>query len=363
MAEHLHRGAHALDVAVVVGTEDVDDQAAAFVLLVVVGDVGHEVGRLTVALEEHPVLLVAEVGGTQPGGAVLLVDEPGGAEIVDRLFHRPRVDERLLRGPPIEPHVHRLEHLALVGLGPFDPPRHRLGRARHLCRPLGDVVALVAVVGQLVTRRSGHERRAEQLGLHASVVHVELAVHGPSAAGEEPAQRVAVGRPAGVTGVERTGGIGRDVLDVDRPPGTDVGDREPVETGVDHIDENLVEPRVGEVEVHEPRPGDLHGAHVSRGRGREVIHQLLPQLAWVLARGLRRRERHVRRPVAVLGIGGTLQRDLGRHGVDPGGLQRLPQCGAQRIANIHEWWCLLGVGKRRSYRVARVLRVRNLRPM
>ena len=60
------------DVAVVVGAPDVDQQVEApGELVAVVGDVGEQVGELAVALDQHPVLVVAEVGGAQPHRAVL----------------------------------------------------------------------------------------------------------------------------------------------------------------------------------------------------------------------------------------------------------------------------------------------------
>ena len=51
MAKHLHRSPHALDVSVMIGSEDVDDEIPSLVLLVVVPDVGKEVGRVPIGLE------------------------------------------------------------------------------------------------------------------------------------------------------------------------------------------------------------------------------------------------------------------------------------------------------------------------
>ena len=71
VAERLHAGLQPGDVAVVVGAPDVDEELVAPVELVaVVGEVGEQVGRLAVGLHQHAVLVVAEVGGAQPGGAV-----------------------------------------------------------------------------------------------------------------------------------------------------------------------------------------------------------------------------------------------------------------------------------------------------
>ena len=63
------------DVAVVVGAEQVDAAVeAALALVEVVGGVGGEVGQLAVGPDQHPVLVVAEVGGAQPERAVGVED-------------------------------------------------------------------------------------------------------------------------------------------------------------------------------------------------------------------------------------------------------------------------------------------------
>jgi hypothetical protein len=66
------------------------------------------------------------------------------------------------------------------------------------------------------------------------------------------------------------------------------------------------------VEVDEPRTGDLDPHDVLRGVLGEVAGQLLGQVAGLAAGGLGRRERDVRRPVAVLAASRTLQLDDGR---------------------------------------------------
>ena len=73
-AEAGDRGPQPRRVAVVVGAEHVDQAAeAALELVPVVGDVGGEVGRLAVGADQHPVLVVAEVGGAQPERALAAV--------------------------------------------------------------------------------------------------------------------------------------------------------------------------------------------------------------------------------------------------------------------------------------------------
>ncbi len=75
VAEAGGHGAHAADVAVVVGTEhDHEAVEAPLALVEVVGAVGGEVGPVAVGLTDDAVLVVAEVGGAQPDGAILLVD-------------------------------------------------------------------------------------------------------------------------------------------------------------------------------------------------------------------------------------------------------------------------------------------------
>ena len=66
--------ADALDVAVVVGAPDVDDVVDALELIPVIGDVGGEVGVLAVGLDQNAVLVIAQVGGAEPQGAVLGVE-------------------------------------------------------------------------------------------------------------------------------------------------------------------------------------------------------------------------------------------------------------------------------------------------
>ena len=66
--------ADALDVAVVVSAPDVDDVVDALELVPVIGNVGGEVGVLAVGLDQDAVLVVAQIGGAEPQGAVLGVE-------------------------------------------------------------------------------------------------------------------------------------------------------------------------------------------------------------------------------------------------------------------------------------------------
>ena len=71
IAEGLQRRAHAGDVAVMVGAPHVDRaDKAALMLVAMIGDVGNEVRVGPVALFQHPVLIIAELGRPQPERAV-----------------------------------------------------------------------------------------------------------------------------------------------------------------------------------------------------------------------------------------------------------------------------------------------------
>ena len=65
----------ALDVAVVVCAPDVDLVVGDLELLHAVGDVGGKVGVLPITLDEHAVLVVAKVGGTEPERPVIATIE------------------------------------------------------------------------------------------------------------------------------------------------------------------------------------------------------------------------------------------------------------------------------------------------
>ncbi len=67
IAERRERGLYARHIAVVIGAPDIDHAVEAALQLVhVVGDVVREIGLLAVVAHQHPVFLVAIVGGTEP---------------------------------------------------------------------------------------------------------------------------------------------------------------------------------------------------------------------------------------------------------------------------------------------------------
>ena len=96
---------------------------------------------------------------------------------------------------------------ASVVADPLDRQLHARGgrglgvhvrRAGDLPGQLGDVLALVAVLGRLLAARAGHDRRAEPGDLPARVVEVVLALDLVALEAEQPQQGVAVGGVAPV---------------------------------------------------------------------------------------------------------------------------------------------------------------------
>ena len=110
-----------------VGAPDVDEVfPPALELVAVVREVGQEIGGIAVGLHEHTVALVAEVGGTQPRRAVLLVHEPTAAEIGEHLGHRAALVQRALREPRVELHADAVEVVTHAFDGPPVTPLPRL---------------------------------------------------------------------------------------------------------------------------------------------------------------------------------------------------------------------------------------------
>ena len=97
-----------------------------------------------------------------------------------------------------------------------------------------------------------------------------------------------------------------------------------------------MEPGVGQSEVHETRAGDLDGGDMGRWARVEEVDQRLTEFAWILARLLRGGERDVRRPVAVVAVGRTLERDVVGKRVDAGFGEGGPQAVAEMFPDVHE---------------------------
>ena len=101
MAERGDRGLHPLDVAMVIGAPNVDHQVEAAVeLVLVVGDVGSEVGVLAAGALKHTILVVIELGRPQPERFLAGVGAAIRIENRQRLLDRRRaagVERRLVK--------------------------------------------------------------------------------------------------------------------------------------------------------------------------------------------------------------------------------------------------------------------------
>ena len=354
---------HALEprhVAVVVGAEHVDDAVVAALELVgEVGDVGSEVGGDAVLAHHHAVLLVAEGAGAEPGGAIALVQVPGGAQLVQRLAHRARGAERALAEPVVVVHAELaqvladvgqagleagIEHDAVVGLaeqllGARDQRvdvgllvaalrlvrRQALGdlvagvaqavalAPAQFAADLDHVVALVAVVGEAhrhaaeVEVAQPHAHR-QDVHLAAVVVDVVLAIDRVAVGLEQVAQGRAIGRAAAVAHVQRTVRIGRDELKHHRLARAGIGAAVALAT-LEHAADRAHQAGRADVEVDEARARDL--GLLDQARLRQRGGERLRQLARIAAQLLGQQHRHVAGVVAVLLAAGALDHEGG----------------------------------------------------
>ena len=305
-----------------VRAEEVDGRVEAPGALVdVIGRVGREVRHLAVGLDEHPVLVVAEVGGAQPCGPVELEDVPLLAQPFHATLHGTRVVQRALGVPRVEVRAEELEHLLL--LRKLQGVRRLAKRDELLVlwqgeelRMLGDdargevrdVGTVVAVLGDGSALSDGHHRGTKAVHLHAAVIDVELGrdlrARGREHAGESVAHR----GPAGVTQVQRPGGVRGDELDVDASTGQEAA--APV-IGARLHDLPCQRPLgVGsETDIDEARPGDLR-----LGDPRHPVEARCHQcgdLPGRLPGRLGEREGHRRRIVPVVAVLGPLDDDFG----------------------------------------------------
>ncbi len=303
----------------VVGPQQVEQLVeAALPLVDVVGRVAGEVGQLAVGPDQHPVLVVAEVGGAHPQRTVGVVEVAQVAQLLQAGDHVVALVQRPLGEPHVEAGVEGLQLVLLLlqlqgvaRLAEGHGPRLALQRddAGVGCHDgVGEVLhvgALVAVVGHRLPERPCLDRGAEQVHLVAAVVDVELP--GDLGAGrlEHARDRVADDRPPGVPQVERPGGVGGDELHVDPLAGERLG----VAVGRPGRHDLRCHPtlgRGGHGDVEEAGPGDLDG--LDAGVGGEPVGEQLGQRAGTGARPLRQLQRDVGGVVAVLPAARALHR-------------------------------------------------------
>ena len=122
--EDLDGRLHARHVPVMIGAPDVDEVLEApLQLVLVIRDVGGEVGRPPVAPDEHPVFVVTSRGGPQPDGAALPIGLALRQQPATTRSSSPPDVERGLAEPAVELHAERREFrphlLEHQGAGPL----------------------------------------------------------------------------------------------------------------------------------------------------------------------------------------------------------------------------------------------------
>ncbi len=280
---------------------------------------------LSVRAHERPVLVVPVRGGSEPDGAVGLVDGAGRTQPLDRGVDLALLGQRALGHVRVEPDAEPGERgfdlredaarpLVPQALEPF--ARRAIREPGPLLledvpRDLDDVLPVVPVLGHLRVAAEqlqvpGLDGGPEPVHLPARVVEVVLALDGPARGLEHAGERVPERGVACVADVERTRRVGADELDLHALParlgpavrGTAIGD----------LAECVHQPVGREAEVDEPRPRDLHGANERRGR--QVPPDDLRDVARRPARATGEHEGHVGREVAVLPLLRARERDL-----------------------------------------------------
>ena len=294
VAEHLGQRLQAADVPVVIGPEDVHEVVESLgVLPAHVGGIGRVVRRRPVGASEDAVLLVAVGRRPGPQGPVILV----GVEQRDRVRDLSLDDALALERVEADPEALQRS------LDEVEHDRH--GVAVDL-RELGDVVAVVAILRRLLAAAHRVDRGAEAVHLGAGIVVVVLALDRVTGEGEEPGDTVAVSAVACGGDGHRAGGVRRHHLDLD-PLRRLGGAAAELVSCPEHAREACDEPRVGELEVDEARPGD-RGLRdtVDRCCG---LDELLRDLARRTARLAGELQRDVGGVVAVGRVCGPVERD------------------------------------------------------
>ena len=352
------RGAHRhhpADVPVVVGPEHDDHPVEpALALVQVVRQVARDVGGLAVGLDDHPVLVVAEVRGAQPRRAVGLEDVAQLAQAGDGALDRPGLVEGVL----VEVHLevdpeavqrrldlaeHELDAACaedllrdVVGQGERVRLACLAAAREHGVGDVGDVLAAVAVLRRLLPLGPGEQGPGEPVDLGAVVVEVVLARHLGAARGDQPGEGVADGGPPGATDVDGPGRVRGHELQVHALAGQ--RRRRPVRSSrLDDGARELARGRRVQRDVQEARPRDVD-ARDAGDRG-QALGQQVREVARRDTRLLAQLERDVGRPVAVLARARSLHRHHGRqvgriqgqgavgHGGDQDGAQGVGELG------------------------------------
>ena len=121
VAEGLDHRLHPRNVAVMIGPPDVDQQiVAATELVLMIGDIGSEVRKLSILLAHHPILVVCEGSRPEPLRPVLLKQIALGFQHIESALHGLIFEQQGFTGPGVKVQaeqcqirLNRLEHFAI----------------------------------------------------------------------------------------------------------------------------------------------------------------------------------------------------------------------------------------------------------
>src|SRR5690554_5734139 len=278
----LQAGAHAGYRGMVVRTLLVDHGGeAALPLVQVVGHIRQEVSVATVFLAHHAVFVVAELGGFQPHGAVLLVGVAVGFQALNSGFYLAIFVQRRFQEIHIELNAKGFQVQVLlpaqvghgkfadgvlvirVGLGGYFAVVGNHGFAGHIgVSHVNNVVAPVAVfrpafVFWSQALNAGLNRQGQVVDLGAGVVVVELTGNVVTVGFQQAAQAVANRGATAVAHVQWAGGVGRHKLHLNLLALTGVVTAE-LFRFIQNAVHNAERAGGAHEKVDKPRPGNLH---------------------------------------------------------------------------------------------------------
>ena len=306
-----------------IGTPQVDQVVEPTLhLIVVVGHIGHEVRVLAVFLQQNTVLIIAEIGGTEPGGAILVVQvtllvhdlKRAGdgrrtvfVDLIKAALAKPGIERGTKTG---EGFTDKIEHLLVSD---FTERLYALLVADALPLvaiaiddALGDILhiaAAIALLGHLdiVTKQlhiANGNRITEDIHLNAMVVDVILFGYLITRMTHNARNGIAKRCPATMTNMHRTRRIGRHILKVDVTRSTfRQRTLTEVETLCTHTSSNGLERGRRQLNVDETRTCDLDRCdHIVFG---QMINDDLRNLARIFVGQLCRTHGNGRSPIAI----------------------------------------------------------------
>ena len=366
-------GIHPLDIAAMVGAENVDQLVEAPRDLVpMIGDIGREIGPGAVRLHDRAVHVVAMLGRLEqrlfPRLPILghlalgrlqraLVDQALLLQFLDRRFDPARAVKGLLGIEDVHLHADGRQVLA-------DQVHHCLGREiAHLFQPVcfrlvqkrvavlflqrladgNQIIARIKPLGdlgrqavRLAVPLIGRPR--QHVDLRAAIIDVILPRDLIARKGQQRSQRVAKDRAPRMANVQGSGGVRADILDVYLHMAAHAGMAK-APARIDRLGHDIVPDGRLEPKIDETRPSHLGALDVRIVR--QPLHQFLGNRARRLAHRLGQHHRRVRRHVPVRRVSRRLDRYCapgqarGQMPVGHHGIQRFDDRGADFGEDVH----------------------------